>query len=488
MQRGVPIATGVPHPAPSGGAARCRLSPPAARPQLSAGADRGWEALLQSAAVPEGTVSLKTAGLPVRTLTLEVVEGPDAGKTLAATGETVMVGTAEDADLRLSDPTVSRYHLELCCRGDRIFVKDPGSTNGTLAAQVALERGSVPPGTVLKLGRTSLRVGEGQTVTLELLGEESLGALKGRTPAMRHLMLQVQRAAKSEISVLLVGESGTGKELIARAVHDHSPRAKKPFITVDCGSLSPGLVASELFGHERGAFTGADKRHLGAFERASGGTVFLDEIGELPPSLQPALLGVLERRRFRRVGGTEELEADVRVVSATHRDLRKEVNAGTFRLDLYYRLAVVRLQIPALRERPDDLPLLVEHFLREAGHEGPLSELFSDRVLDSLRAHHWPGNVRELRNLVESVLAMGEPPRLETSVEAPAAPSATPAPRLPGPELSYKDARASVLKDFEAGYLKALLEKAGGNVSAAARTAKMDRSHLIELLQRHGLK
>ncbi len=431
----------------------------------------------------DGTLPLQTAGVPVRTLRLEVLEGPDAGKQFDAQGEVTTVGTAENNDLRLTDPTVSRYHLELSCRGDRIRVADPGSTNGTLAAQVALERGTVPPGTVLRLGHTTLRVGEGRTVTLELHGEEALGALKGRTPAMRHLMLQVQRAAKSEISVLLVGESGTGKELIARAVHDHSPRARKPFITVDCGSLSPGLVASELFGHERGAFTGADKRHVGAFERADGGTVFLDEIGELPPALQPALLGVLERRRFRRVGGTEELDADVRVVSATHRDLRKEVNAGTFRLDLYYRLAVVRLEIPALRERADDLPLLVEHFLREAGYDGPVDALISDRVLQSLRAHHWPGNVRELRNLVESMLAMGEAPPLE-----PAVGGSAPAAALPSLELSYKDARATVLKEFEASYLKALLEKAQGNVSAAARTAKMDRSHLIELLQRHSLK
>ena len=182
------------------------------------------------------------------------------------------------------------------------------------------------------------------------------------TPTMRRLMAQVDRVAKANVPVLLVGESGTGKELVARALHEQSPRADKPLVVVDCGALAPGVVASELFGHERGSFTGAERTHVGAFERADGGTLFLDEIGELPPELQPQLLGALERRRFRRVGGKVDISVDVRVVSATNRDLRAEVNAGTFRLDLYYRVGVVEVRIPPLRERPDDLSLLVDHF------------------------------------------------------------------------------------------------------------------------------
>ncbi len=430
------------------------------------------------------TLNVKTVGLPVRTLSVEVVSGPDQGRSLTSSTDRVTVGTAQDNDLCLTDPTVSRYHLELLAKADRVLVRDGGSTNGTAVGQVLIERASVSPGTVLQIGRTALRVGEGGTASLELLEGESLGPMKGRTPAMRHLMARVRRAAQSDVSVLLVGESGTGKELIARALHEHGPRAKKPFVTVDCGSLAPGLVASELFGHEKGAFTGADRRHVGAFERADGGTVFLDEIGELPSSLQPALLGALERRRFRRVGGTEEIKVDVRVVSATHRDLRSEVNAGTFRLDLYYRLAVVRLEVPPLRERPDDIPMLVEHFLREAGHDGPVEALVPPKVMDQLLSHHWPGNVRELRNLVESVLAMGEPPELEAaSVAAPKSASG-----FPGPDMSYREARAQVLREFESRYLRELLDRCKGNVSLAARTARMDRSHLIELLQRHGLK
>jgi DNA-binding NtrC family response regulator len=304
-------------------------------------------------------------------------------------------------------------------------------------------------------------------------------------------MAQILRAARTGASVLLQGESGTGKELIARALHDESPRADKPFVTLDCGVISPGLVASELFGHERGAFTGADRRHLGVFERAQGGTLFLDEIGELSPALQTALLGVLERRRFRRLGGGEELSVDVRVISATHRDLRAEVNANTFRLDLYYRLAVVRLEVPPLHQRVDDIPLLVEHFLNEAGCAGPLSALVPPPLMATLQAHRWPGNVRELRNYVEAILAMGEPPSLEQAARGPGAAlaSSPPAPSVALPlEHSYREARQKVLEDFEVQFLKALMERTGNNVSMAARLARMDRSYLIDLLHRHHLR
>src|SRR5262249_43794023 len=282
------------------------------------------------------------------------------------------------------------------------------------------------------------------------------------TPVMRRLLLSIERAAQSDAAVLLIGESGTGKEVIARALHDLGPRAKKPFVTVDCGALSPTLVASELFGHERGAFTGADRQHIGAFERASGGTLFLDEIGELPGALQANLLGVLERRRFRRLGGKQEISVDVRIVSATHRDLRAEVNSGTFRLDLYYRLAVVVMKVPPLRERADDVPLLVEHFLRECGHDGPVGALISPAAMHALMHHHWPGNVRELRNLIEATVAMGEAPPLDGGPAAPAG-------RAGVADLPYKEARAQVLHDFEASYLRALLERTQGNVSQAPR-------------------
>ncbi|MBL8951656.1 MAG: sigma 54-dependent Fis family transcriptional regulator [Myxococcaceae bacterium] len=428
--------------------------------------------------------TMQQVGLPLKALSVTVLDGPDQGKRCMSQSERLTIGTANDNDLALTDPAVSRYHLELTRAGDRVSVRDVGSTNGTLAGAIALERGTVVPGTPLKIGRTTIEVSDGQTLELELHPGESIGPLKGRTEVMRLLMTKVARVGKSDVAVLLNGESGTGKELLAQALHEQSPRAAKPFVTVDCGSLAPGLVASELFGHERGAFTGADRRHVGAFERADGGTLFLDEIGELPAALQSTLLGVLERKTFRRVGGADTVTVDVRVVSATHRDLRAEVNSGAFRLDLFYRLAVVKLEVPPLRDRPEDVPLLVEHFLKAAGHDGPVEDLISPRAMEALKLHYWPGNVRELRNLVEATLAMGEPPPLESG-SAPAPQSAAMAVL---DTRSYKDARAGALTEFEKKYLGGLIDRAKGNVSEASRLARMDRSHLIELLKKHGLK
>jgi DNA-binding NtrC family response regulator len=430
--------------------------------------------------VPQSTEpSRELPGVPVRSLRVEVVEGPDRGQVKISDEETLTVGTAEGNDLVLTDKTVSRFHLELRRGEDGIHVLDNGSTNGTGYERARLERATVLGGSILVVGKTRLQVDDGARVTVEIHEGEELAGLVGRTAVMRRLMARVRRAAQSDAAVLVVGESGTGKELVARALHDEGARAKGPLVTVDCGALSPALVASELFGHERGAFTGADRQHVGAFERAHGGTIFLDEIGELPAELQPALLGVLERGRFRRVGGRKEIDVDVRLVTATHRDLRGEVNAGSFRLDLYYRLAVVVLALPPLRERVEDLPLLVAHFLCEAGHEGALEEIVPPDAMTALTSHRWPGNVRELRNVVEAMLAMGEPPALEGGGPARASDG--------GLVLPYKDARREVLEAFEKRYVERLLERTGGNVSAAARAAQMDRTYLIKLKERHRL-
>jgi DNA-binding NtrC family response regulator len=285
------------------------------------------------------------------------------------------------------------------------------------------------------------------------------------------------------VSALIIGESGTGKELAARALHEASPRSEKPFVVVDCASIVPTLVGSELFGHERGAFTGADRMHVGAFERAQGGTLFLDEIGELPLAIQPSLLGALERRRIKRVGGKDDIAVDVRVVSATHRDLRADVNAGRFRLDLYYRLAVVIVELPPLRERRNDVRMLVEHFVRESGETRPIDEAVPRGLLEALETHRFPGNVRELRNLVEAALATGENPILDAV-----------APSGAGPLLDrvldapYGAAREAVLAEFEERYLSHLLARSDNNVSKASRVAQMDRSHLTSLLRRRKMR
>ena len=446
----------------------------------------------------ERTVPHKVSGVPLKGLRVEVTHGPDRGRTHRASTDTITIGTADGNDLVLSDETVSRYHLELARQDDRIVVRDHGSTNGVSLGQAFLREATVSPGVTLGLGRTQIRVDDGDTVRVELHSDEALGDLRGRTAQMRGLMARITRAAATDVSALLLGETGVGKEVIARAIHTHSPRAGRPFEVVDCGALMPTLIASELFGHERGAFTSADRQHIGAFERADGGTLFLDEIGELPATLQSGLLGALERRSFRRLGGHDVINVDVRLICATNRDLRREVNAGRFRQDLYYRVAVLLLKIPPLRERTADIPLLVEHFLNEAGHAGSVDEVIPPSVMASLKHHHWPGNVRELRNFVEAAVAMGETPHLDPYAAEGVAedgdaendsgqlfyPSAVR--RLS--KLSYKDARNALLHDFEIFYLQQLMDQCRGNVSKAARDAKMNRSYLIQMLKRHDIR
>ena len=413
----------------------------------------------------------------VTSLRVEVVDGPDRGAS--ATGsDALSVGTARDNALAIGDFTVSRYHLEASAHSGGILVVDLGSTNGTYVGAVRIERAVVPPGTLVTLGGTTIRFDDAVRRNVPAPTETTkLAGMIARTPQMLKLFADIQRIAASPTSVLIVGESGTGKEGVAEALHTGSGRAGAPLVTIDCGALASTLLASELFGHEKGAFTGADRGHAGAFERAGNGTVFLDEIGELPSADQASLLGVLERRRFRRVGGTAEVELGARVIAATNRDLRAEVNTGRFRHDLYHRLAVVVLRLPPLRERRDDILPLVEHFARDLGSTGSVESVFGAETLARWQRHPWPGNIRELRNAVEAALVVG--PRTDSEVLSTEA----------GPALgSYKDARAEIVRDFEHGYLARLLAEAGGNVSQAARIAKMDRSHLIDLLHRHGLK
>jgi DNA-binding NtrC family response regulator len=431
--------------------------------------------------------------LQVPTLRTTVVEGPDAGSEAVAHCETLSVGTAELNDLVLRDDTVSRFHLELQSVARGVLVVDHGSTNGTRVDAASVLRAVVPWGTVLNLGRSALRVGEGPNADIEMHDEESFGEVHGRSQVMRRLMARVKQAAKSDIAVLLVGESGTGKEVIARALHRQGLRADRPFITVDCGAVSPGLVTSELFGHERGAFTGAERPFAGAFERAHGGTLFLDEIGELAPELQTHLLGVLERRTFRRLGGSKDIATDVRVIAATNRDLRADVNSGKFRLDLYYRITVVSLQVPPLRERQEDIELLVRHFLDELGFSGTPDEVISPTSLAQLKSHHWPGNVRELRNLVEASIAMGEPIPIWGEGNTRSGRAASPETVGEGDMgeadmVPYKVARDQVVHNFEQTYLERLIETTGGNIAKASRVAKMNRSHLFRMLKKHNLR
>ncbi len=425
---------------------------------------------------------------------VEVIEGPSAGAT-CPTGsppctlrdDRCVVGSADDADLKIHDNTVSRFHLELTHQDGSVWVEDLGSRNGTWIQSMRIERAQIPPGTMIRLGDTALvvRAGGGAAGAHERV--EPIPGFVAVDAESQRVARDIRKVASSNASVLIRGETGTGKEMVARAIHQLSPRVKQPFVVVDCGSMAATLVASELFGHERGAFTGADRQRRGAFERAHGGTIFLDEIGELPLAVQPALLGALERRHFRRVGGDREIEVDVRVVSATHRDLRRSVNDGSFRADLYYRLAVARLTVPPLRERPQDIPALIEHFVQDLSGAGA-AEMFGPAVMEALMQHRFSGNVRELRNVVESALAMGAV-RLDTTSEL--SPSASPALAEASPAeplAPYREARSAALDIFEASYLKRLVQQCGANASAASRVAQMDRNYLVTLLRKHGLR
>lgn len=441
----------------------------------------------------DSTLRAATAGMPVRCIRLTLT-GETGAVSTVFTGERVRVGSAQGNDLVIGHPTVSRFHLTLERDAADVRLTDLGSTNGTRVGAVLLRDSTVvvTQPTSLVLGDIALELGDGDVVMQPLYDDDELSGVRGRSPAMRRVFAQVQKLAQSDVSVLLIGESGTGKELIARAIHDLGPRRRAPFVVVDCAALPPSLFAAELFGHERGAFTGAERRRAGALERAHGGTVFLDELGELPPELQATLLGALERRSFLRLGGTESVPVDVRVVSATNRDLRREVNTGVFRLDLFYRVAVTLIEIPPLRRRPEDVPLLIRHFARELSAEADVDRLFPEPLVRELERYDWPGNARELRNVVASAIALDQSPSVDHVGNSTAV--ASDAERAVDSDLddllhtNYREARSALLQRFERRYLSALLDRSEGNVRRAAREGGINRSYLIDLLKRHGIK
>jgi len=420
-----------------------------------------------------------------------VVAGPDEGTEVPLAG-TLVVGSGEGAALVLHDPSVSRQHARLTLAGGRVEVEDLGSKNGTLFAGARVERAIVPLGAVIAVGRTQLTIVPRWHVReVAPSTATSFGALYGASVAMREIFAILERVAPSEVTILVEGESGTGKELVARSVHTASPRAAKPYVVFDCGSVPSELAESELFGHKRGAFSGAVADRAGAFARADGGTLCLDELGELPLDLQPKLLRVLETGEIKPVGSDEPVRVDVRVVASTNRDLRAEVRRGRFREDLLYRLDVVKLRLPPLRQRPEDLPGLVERLLD--GKLPPGDAIAGDN-LGKLAAYGWPGNVRELRNVLARAVALarrpGEPAakfgelvfNLGPAAEGPATLGAD-YPGVASP-LPYKEARAQLLDSFDRAYVAALMSRHGDNMSRAAQAAGISRSFLYDLLRK----
>ena len=408
--------------------------------------------------------------------------------TSKALGDKLRIGKAPDNDLVLGDDTVSRHHCELTRDSGGIHVRDLQSTNGTKVGGARVSEAVVQPGAVLKVGEVELSL-RPAVRNVEVLPSDKhwFGAAIGQSLAMRSIFGMLERIAKTDATVLLEGETGTGKDVLARAIWTESARAQGPFVVVDCGAVSYSLIESELFGHERGAFTGAVAARQGAFELADGGTVFLDEIGELPIDVQPKLLRVLETREFRRVGGNKTIKSDVRVVAATKRNLLREVHAGKFREDLYFRLAVVPITVPSLRARREDIPKLVEHILKASG--GGLS--VSEETMQGLSAHDWPGNVRELRNVLDRAIYMAKATGQGelNLVSIPMTSTTGPGDAMAfDPAKSYRETRAKYDTDFERKYVKWLLGRHAGNVSAAAREAKMDRKHLHDMAKKHGLR
>jgi len=451
--------------------------------------------------VSEVTNAITTAltrQLQLHRAELRCVEGADTGTRWAFDNlELIRIGSHKSCDIILTDSTVSRRHAEVIRTPMGVLLRDLKSTNGTFVGPVQIREVFLGPETRFRVGRTEILFNlEDEVIEIAPLDDTSFEGVVGKSMAMRQVFGMLERVAPTRLTVLITGETGTGKELASRAVHSRSNRKNEPFVVFDCGAAPENLVESVLFGHVRGAFTGAINDHAGVFEQAHRGTIFLDEIGELPLELQPKLLRLLEQREVRRVGGTRARSIDVRVVAATNRNLLAEVEAGRFREDLYYRLAVVEVAMPPLRERIDDLPLLLRHILQKAEHNFGVDQV-DEHVLSLFTEYRWPGNVREFSNTLRRALPFCSgstitldslPDALRGGTRLRGVPSKIPKSTVQFSELPFKDAKDKIIEAFELQYLEDLLERHGGNVSKAAREAQMDRKSITRLMKKHAIK
>ncbi len=436
----------------------------------------------------------------LRRVMLRVKAGPDAGSQSTVARSRVTIGRSAVNDLVLNDSSISGTHAEIVLGDTGVQVHDLESTNGTFIGGIRIRSAWIEPGMVVKLGKTEIELSSADEVQVPISGEDHFGALYGRSASMREVFAILERVAPTEMSVLIGGETGTGKELVARALHDESPRHKGPFVVLDCGSLPRELAEAAILGHKKGAFTGAVNDRPGCFEEADGGTLFLDEIGELPLDLQPKLLRVLDRRELQRIGESQVRKVDVRVVAATHRDLRKMVGEGSFREDLYFRLSVMTVDLPPLRGRGDDVVMLAERFLDDLIRmmNGALPRpTFNEAARDALMAESFPGNVRQLKNIVQRAAHLCrngsiEPSDLHLGRREDRPVASSQAEGVEGIDTAlyeqpFKEAKQVMVDSFERAYFARLLAKTDHNLSRASAEAGITRYYLRELLKRLGM-
>jgi two-component system nitrogen regulation response regulator GlnG len=432
-------------------------------------------------------------------LVVRILSGALKGHEALLLGhEPFIVGSSFEATLRIPDPSVSRRHLQLVNVSGTVTAQDLASTNGSFFEGTRFTTLELGPGAIFRVGETELQlVAPERADPLPPSEATAFGPMLGKSRRMREIFSILERAARVDATVLVTGETGTGKEVVAQAIHDGSPRAKGPFIVVDCASIPSNLIESELFGHVKGAFTSAVTDRVGAFEAADGGTIFLDELGELPAALQPRLLRVLESRRIKRVGANDLRPINVRVIAATNRSLEDEVRARRFRSDLYFRLAVMRVNLPPLRDRREDIPLLARAFLAELPQrpDGRPGVELSPEIVAALTSYDWPGNVRELRNVIAQAAASMSSQglllalALRAKQHAGTKSSDEDAPRSSFDAsaffaLPYKEARRLALEAFEVAYAQHVVDESGGNVTRAAERAQVHRNVLHRILAR----